>query len=123
MKVGNWTPEEDAQLRACPTVPRGQRSTVGETPLQALARELDRTYESCLARRRLIGAAEPLRSPEAEAKTKKRARQPQAHSQDKKIDRPKRPCACCGNRFQPTVRRRMLCARCFNGGGESAIAP
>ena len=25
------------------------------------------------------------------------------------------PCACCGNTFQPTIRRRMLCASCFSG--------
>ena len=30
-------------------------------------------------------------------------------------DRPHRPCALCGTPFQPTVRRRMLCARCFTG--------
>ena len=29
--------------------------------------------------------------------------------------RPERPCACCGRRFQPTTRRRMLCAECFTG--------
>ena len=27
--------------------------------------------------------------------------------------RPERPCARCGNRFQPTLRRRMLCLHCF----------
>ena len=30
--------------------------------------------------------------------------------------KPKRPCASCGNLFQPTVRRRMLCHRCFKDG-------
>ena len=32
---------------------------------------------------------------------------------DKRIDRPARPCARCGRRFQPTERRRMLCNPCF----------
>ena len=27
--------------------------------------------------------------------------------------RPERPCALCGRSFQPTARRRMLCAGCF----------
>ena len=31
--------------------------------------------------------------------------------------RPKRSCARCGNRFQPTTKRWMLCARCFGLGG------
>jgi len=26
------------------------------------------------------------------------------------------PCACCGRPFQPTVRRRRLCAPCFKSG-------
>ena len=29
--------------------------------------------------------------------------------------RPKRSCSCCGKFFQPTIRRRMLCAQCFSG--------
>ena len=35
-------------------------------------------------------------------------------------DKPPRPCARCGNEFQPTVWRRMLCEWCFlygDGGG------
>ena len=32
------------------------------------------------------------------------------------LSRPERPCACCGNRFQPTQRRRMLCRDCFREG-------
>lgn len=28
---------------------------------------------------------------------------------------PKRPCARCGNPFQPTVKRRMLCLGCYKG--------
>ena len=31
--------------------------------------------------------------------------------------RPKRPCARCGQRFQPTYKHRMLCARCYGLGG------
>ena len=27
--------------------------------------------------------------------------------------RPRRACACCGAEFQPSKRRRMLCADCF----------
>lgn len=30
-----------------------------------------------------------------------------------KLDRPPRPCAKCGQRFQPTERRRMRCCSCF----------
>ncbi len=32
---------------------------------------------------------------------------------DPNLDRPERPCARCRREFQPTVRRRMLCATCF----------
>ena len=32
---------------------------------------------------------------------------------DPKIDKPKRPCANCGARFQLTVKLRMLCRECF----------
>ena len=35
---------------------------------------------------------------------------------DPALDRPERPCAKCGKQFQPTVRRRLLCGPCFNGG-------
>lgn len=35
------------------------------------------------------------------------------HFDRKDLSRPERPCARCGNRFQPTVRRRMLCAHCY----------
>ena len=31
--------------------------------------------------------------------------------------RPERPCANCGGRFQPTIRRRMLCSHCYQRGG------
>ena len=34
--------------------------------------------------------------------------------------RAKRPCSCCGLRFQPTRTRRLLCARCFKTGGTNA---
>ena len=30
--------------------------------------------------------------------------------------RAKRPCARCGKRFQPTLKRLMLCLSCFTGG-------
>ena len=36
------------------------------------------------------------------------------HSLDAPLDRPERPCAWCRDPFQPTIRRRMLCAPCFN---------
>ena len=29
------------------------------------------------------------------------------------LDRPTRPCARCARAFQPTARRRMMCAPCF----------
>lgn len=32
---------------------------------------------------------------------------------DPTLDCPKRPCAKCGRKFQPTLKRRMLCASCF----------
>ena len=34
-------------------------------------------------------------------------------SLDPKLKRPKRSCTRCGVRFQPTVKRRLLCATCF----------
>lgn len=41
---------------------------------------------------------------------------------DRELDCPKRPCARCGKKFQPTQRRRMLCGSCFaddsNGHGR-----
>ena len=42
---------------------------------------------------------------------------------DPRLDRPKRPCACCRRRFQPTVKRRMLCASCFGRANTSPLAP
>ena len=35
---------------------------------------------------------------------------------DPPLDKPKRPCAGCGRRFQPTVKRRMLCTECYRRG-------
>ena len=35
---------------------------------------------------------------------------------DPALDRPERPCACCGNLFQPTQKRRLLCHGCFRYG-------
>ena len=32
---------------------------------------------------------------------------------DLELDRPERPCSHCGEHFQPTQRRRRLCAYCF----------
>ena len=32
---------------------------------------------------------------------------------DPPIDRPERPCSHCGDTFQPTARRRLLCYECF----------
>ncbi|MCY4394989.1 MAG: hypothetical protein OXC10_07640 [Rhodospirillaceae bacterium] len=34
------------------------------------------------------------------------------------LSRPERPCARCRRRFQPTLRRRMLCGYCFRGDEE-----
>ena len=36
-----------------------------------------------------------------------------ARPKDAPLDRPKRGCACCGQKFQPTFKRRMLCTGCF----------
>ena len=45
-------------------------------------------------------------------------RMPPAHNQDPTDkSQERRPCARCGQRFQPTLRRVMLCARCFGLGG------
>ena len=35
---------------------------------------------------------------------------------DAPLNRPKRRCSNCGRTFQPTVRRRMLCAYCYRRG-------
>ena len=35
---------------------------------------------------------------------------------DAELGRPERPCARCGTTFKPTLRRRVLCARCFVNG-------
>lgn len=42
---------------------------------------------------------------------------------DRELDKPERPCARCGKRFAPTIRRRLLCYGCFSGADESAFAP
>ena len=43
---------------------------------------------------------------------------PRTHTGDPVLkDKPKRSCARCGNRFEPTTKRWMLCARCFGLGG------
>ena len=34
---------------------------------------------------------------------------------------PERPCSCCGARFKPTQRRRMLCSYCYRHDGQSGI--
>lgn len=36
------------------------------------------------------------------------------------IDRPRRPCARCGKKFQPTLQRRLLCASCFGDDDMNA---
>ena len=38
-----------------------------------------------------------------------------AHT-DTQLDRAPRPCSACDRSFVPTVRRRLLCARCFTTG-------
>lgn len=41
------------------------------------------------------------------------------HKADRpRLDLPQRNCACCGDRFQPTIRRRMLCSICFKTDGN-----
>ena len=42
---------------------------------------------------------------------------------DRPIGRPERPCARCGNKFQPTQRRRLLCLGCFSGGHSEGQSP
>ena len=44
---------------------------------------------------------------------------PRAHKMGDPPDktRPCRRCARCGKKFKPTLRRRMLCLRCFGLGG------
>ena len=36
--------------------------------------------------------------------------------------RPERECSNCGQRFAITLRRRMLCARCYSGGDDGPMA-
>ena len=40
-------------------------------------------------------------------------------SKDVKLKRPKRPCSRCGVKFQPTIKRRMLCATCYGWAGHN----
>ena len=42
---------------------------------------------------------------------------------DPKLDRPRRPCSCCGRKFRPTARRWMLCATCFRYVTTSPLEP
>ena len=46
---------------------------------------------------------------------------PEPWAKDLPIDRPKRACARCGKEFQPTGKRRMLCAECFSVANESCL--
>ena len=50
-------------------------------------------------------------------------RMPRSHTMTDSTDktRRKRPCARCDAKFQPTVRRRMLCVRCFRGAGAGLV--
>ena len=34
-----------------------------------------------------------------------------------------RPCARCGRKFQPTIKRRMLCAECYSYASGTAVSP
>ena len=42
------------------------------------------------------------------------------HDDQPDPDRPERPCNACGRTFQPTLRRRLLCAGCYRDDGNSA---
>ena len=44
---------------------------------------------------------------------------PRSHTMTDRPDlsRDKRPCARCGNKFQPTDKRRLLCLRCYGLAG------
>jgi len=35
----------------------------------------------------------------------------------------KKPCACCGTLFRPTLKRRMLCVDCYRNGGPADDMP
>ena len=39
---------------------------------------------------------------------------PEGPISDEPLDRPELRCSCCGRRFRPTFKRRMLCAGCFH---------
>ena len=39
------------------------------------------------------------------------------------LTRPERPCACCSIVFQPTARRRMLCAACWHKAPGPYVEP
>ena len=43
------------------------------------------------------------------------------HGDAKLEGAPERPCSRCGKRFQPTLRRRLLCAGCFTGGHDASL--
>ena len=36
-------------------------------------------------------------------------------------DKPERPCTRCGKSFQPTLKRRLLCAGCFRRGDAGMV--
>ena len=38
-----------------------------------------------------------------------------AECRDVPLDHPERPCARCGRKFKPTIKRRLLCGPCFSG--------
>lgn len=111
MKRGAWADWEDDLLRACPSLPHEDRGTVAVTPLQRLAKRLDRSVGTLYARRRRLGIAQMPK--------KITKREPKGVNTDAPIDRPERPCARCGNTFQPTVKRRLLCYPCFTDDGRS----
>lgn len=41
---------------------------------------------------------------------------------DRNLDCPERPCACCGEPFQPTICRRLLCRQCYIEGPPDHVA-
>ena len=92
-----WTDHEDAFARNL------------EIPMAELAESLGRTPNS-IYRRRLVLEIEG-RHLDGRAR---RMKDPPL------LGRPERKCSACGQMFQPTIRRRLLCGPCFHHGDGGA---
>lgn len=123
-----WSPEDDRLILAAQPLPPTEKHH-GPSELQQIADRLGRSYMAVACRRsRLMrGVAESreeaavsfreaherckvdMGAPSGQHDVPTSAREP-----DRPLDKPERPCAQCGRKFQPTAMRRMLCASCFS---------